>query len=135
MADVPVPLMAKKLRRFVIVANLVYAAVLLCLGVIPDVPEVAVDIPDFAAHSLAYAAHTVLLYALLLPSFGRGNAAIIAFTGAVLYGGIVEALQFLQPVRTVEMRDLLANAIGAVVAATLLYLVTGRERQAATDEQ
>jgi len=126
--------MAKQVRRFVIVANLVYAAVLLCLGVIPDVPEVAVDIPDFAAHGLAYAGHTVLLFFLLLPLIGRGNAPVFALTGAVLYGGLVEALQFLQPQRSVEMRDLLANAIGAVAAATLLYLVTGRDRQAATDE-
>jgi VanZ family protein len=117
--------MARKIRGFVIVANLVYAAVLLCLGVIPDVPEIAVDIPDFAAHGLAYAAHTVLLYALLLPSIGRGTTAIFAVAGAVLYGGLVEALQFFQPARTVEIRDLLANSVGAGMAAMILYLVTG----------
>ena len=116
---------ASRFRRFVIAANLVYAAVLLCLGVAPDVPGIAVNIPDFAAHGLAYAAHTVLLFALLMPLIGRGNATIFAVAGAILYGGLVEALQFFQPARTVEIRDLLANSVGAGMAAIILYLVTG----------
>ena len=126
--------MGKRVRGFVIIVNLVYAAILLSLGVVPDVPEIARDIPDFVAHGFAYAAHTVLLFALLLPSTGRFNAAVFAVAGAVLYGGLVEMLQFFLPARTVEIRDLGANAIGAVVAATVLYFVTGRERQAASDE-
>jgi VanZ family protein len=125
MADVSVPLMTKQIRRFVIVANLVYAASLLLLGVVPDVPDVALDIPDFAAHGIAYAAHAALIFALFLPSIGRGNAAVLAFAGAVVYGGFVEALQFLQPARTVEIRDLFANSAGAGLAAIILYFVTG----------
>jgi VanZ family protein len=117
--------MGKPVRRFVIVANLVYAAVLLVLGVVPDVPDFASDIPDFATHGFAYAAHTALLFALLLPSIGRGSAAIFAVVGAVLYGGLVEMLQFFQPARTVEIRDLLANSGGAGMAAMILYLLTG----------
>jgi len=117
--------MARKIRRFVIAANLVYAASLLFLGVAPDVPDFGVDFPDFAAHGIAYAAHTALMFALLLPLAGRGNAAMLAFAGAFLYGGLVEALQFLQPARTVEIRDLLANAVGAGMAAMFLYFVTG----------
>jgi VanZ family protein len=134
MADVPVPLMARQFRRFVIAANLVYAAVLLSLGVLPDVPEIAAGIPDSTAHGFAYAAHTVLLFALLLPAIGKKNAVLLAVAGAVLYGGLVEILQYFQPARTVEIRDLGANAIGALVAATVLYLVTGREQKAVTDE-
>ncbi|MBD3855131.1 MAG: VanZ family protein [Acidobacteria bacterium] len=69
-------------------------------------------------------AHTALMFALLLPSIGRGNAAVLAFVGAVIYGGLVEALQFLQPARTVEIRDILANSVGAGMAAIVLYFVT-----------
>jgi len=116
---------AGRVRRFVIVANLVYAASLLFLGIVPDVPAAAVDIPDYVAHGIAYAAHTVLMFALLLPSIGRGNAAVLAFVGAVIYGGLVEALQFLQPARTVEIRDILANSVGAGMAAIVLHFVTG----------
>ncbi len=125
MADVPVPLMAKRIRGFVIAANLVYAVSLMLLGVAPDVPSVAVNIPDFVAHGIAYAAHTALIFALFLPTVGRGNAAILAFAGAVVYGGLVEVLQFLQPARTVEIRDLLANSVGAGTAAAVLFLLTG----------
>jgi VanZ family protein len=134
MVDVSLPLMGTRVRRLVIVGNLLYAAILLSLGVFPDVPEIAKDVPDFAAHGFAYAAHTALLFALLIPSIGRCNAAVFAVVGAILYGGLVEMLQFLQPTRTVEIRDLGANTIGAAVAASVLYLVTGRERQAAPDE-
>ena len=109
----------------VIVANLVYAAALLVLGVVPDVPTIAVHIPDFAAHGFAYAGHTMLLFALLLPSIGRGKAAVFAVAGAALYGSLVEVLQFFQPTRTVEIGDLVANSIGAGIAAMILFLVTG----------
>jgi len=125
---------ARRVRRFVIVANLLYAAFLLLLGVAPDVPDIAAEIPDFAAHGIAYAAHAALMFALFLPSVGRGNAAILAFAGAVVYGGLVEGLQFLQPARTVEIRDLVANTVGAGVVAMVLYLVTGREGSAAVNE-
>jgi VanZ family protein len=60
-----------------------------------------------------------------MPLIGRGNAAIFAVAGAILYGGLVEVLQFFQPARTVEIRDLLANSVGAGMAAIILYLVTG----------
>jgi VanZ family protein len=116
---------AGRFRGLVIVANLVYAAALLVLGVVPDVPKIAVHIPDFAAHGFAYAGHTMLLFALLLPSIGRGKAAVFAVAGAALYGSLVEVLQFFQPTRTVEIGDLVANSIGAGIAAMILFLVTG----------
>jgi len=121
-------------RRLLIAANLAFATLLLVLGVVPDIPEIGADIPDVAAHGIAYAAQTVLLFAMLLPSTGRCSAAILAALAAIAYGGLVEGLQSFQPARTVEIRDLGANALGAVVAATLLYLVGGRERQVAADE-
>lgn len=117
--------MARRVRLIVIAANLVYAASLLFLGVASDVPHVGVNLPDFVAHGIAYAAHAALMFVLLLPLIGRVKAAILAFAGAVIYGGLVEALQFLQPARTVEARDLLANAVGAGIAALFLFFVTG----------
>jgi VanZ family protein len=127
--------MGKKARGFVIFGNLAYAAVLLSLGVVPDAPEIVKAMPDFVAHGLASAVHTVLLFALLLPLVGNCRAAILAVAGAAVYGGLVEMLQFFQPARTVEIRDLGANAIGAVVAAMVLYPVTRRERLAAPDDE
>lgn len=123
MVDVSISLM--KTRRLVIAANVMYAIVLLTLGLMPDVPQLVPGIPDRLAHTAAYAIQSALLFALLLSSTGRGTAAILSAVGAVVFGGIVETLQLLQPARTVELRDLVANTVGAVTAAAILYAVTG----------
>jgi VanZ family protein len=122
MADVPVPLM--KRRRLVIAANVVYAFILLTLGLISDVPTVVSGVPDLVAHAAAYAVQAVLLFILLVPSLGRWKAALLSAVGAVVFGGLVEALQLIQPARSVELRDLAANTVGAAMAASILYLVT-----------
>ena len=118
--------MARRIRRLVVVANLVYAAVLLILGLVPDVPMLATGISDHAAHALAYAVQAGLLFALFLPLAGRGPAALLAGAGAVIYGGVVETLQLLQPSRTAEIFDLAANAIGAGLTASIAFLLTPR---------
>lgn len=116
--------MPGRARRAVIAANLAYAAVLLVLGVVPDVPEIAKEIPDYTSHALAYGVHGALLFALFLPLTGRGTAAVLAAAGATLYGGFVEALQLLQPARSVEILDIAANALGAGAAAAIAFLLT-----------
>lgn len=122
MADVPVPLMRS--RRLVIAANLVYAVVLLTLGLLPDVPQVLPGISDRLAHATAYSVQAILLFTLFLSAVGPGKAALFSAIGAVAFGGVVETLQYLQPARSVEIRDLVANTVGAVLAASTLYLVT-----------
>jgi VanZ family protein len=112
-------------RRLVIAANVVYAAILLTLGLISDLPQAVSAVPDLVAHAAAYAIQAVLLFILLLPSTGRGKAALFSAVGAVVFGGLVEALQLYQPARTVEIRDLAANAVGAAKASFILYLATG----------
>ena len=106
-------------RRMAIAANLLYAVVLLALGLIPNVSRLAPYTSDLVAHAAAYAIQAAFLYALLLPSCGSGKAALLAGLGATLYGGAVEASQLLQPTRVFELRDLAANATGAASAATI----------------
>jgi VanZ family protein len=125
MVDVPVPLMAAWVRRSVIAANLTYAVLLLVLGLLPGIPEIASGVPDTAAHGIAYAGFASLLFAFFLPLAGRGKAAVLSVIAAIVYGGLVEALQVLQPVRSVEIRDIGSNSFGAVIAALALYLVVG----------
>lgn len=112
-------------RRLVIAANVAYAVALLILGLIPSVPRAVAGVSDLFAHAAASAGQTVLLFALFLPSGGRRRAALLALGVAVLYGGCVEMLQSLQPARTVEMADQVANAVGACAAMSFVYLVTG----------
>jgi VanZ family protein len=112
-------------RRTAIAANVVYAVVLLTLGLIPDVPQVLPGFTDVVAHAVAYSVQALLLFVLLLPSAGRERAALLSAAGAIAFGGLVEALQLVQPARSVEFRDLVANTLGAAITASILYLVTG----------
>ena len=105
--------MANRIRRFALVANLSYALVLLLLGVSPDIPEMTKGFSDRFAHMAASGLHVVLLFWLLRAATGARTAALLAAAGASLYGGCIEAMQLLQPARTVEMADLATNAIGA----------------------
>ena len=116
--------MSRRARRLVVVANLACAVVLLVLGLLPEMPAVALNVSDHTAHALAYAVQAGLLFALFLPSIGRGMAALLAAAVAVLYGGFVEVLQLLQPARTTEIVDLAANVAGAGMAATIAYFLT-----------
>ena len=120
--------MSGRARYPVFFANLVYAAVLLALGVAPGVPAIASNVSDHIAHTAAYALQAVLLFLLFLPANGRALAAVLAAVAAAAYGGFVEMLQVFQPTRTVEVLDIGANALGAGMAASLAYLVTHPKR-------
>jgi VanZ family protein len=104
-------------------ANILYAGLLLGLGMVPTLP--AAGVPDHTAHALAYAAQAGLLFIFLLPSQSRGTAAFLAAAGAIVYGGIIEALQLVQPARSFEVADLVANATGAVLGASIAFFLTG----------
>jgi VanZ family protein len=129
MVDVPIPLMAP--RRLAIAANLLYAVVLLTLGLTSDVSRFVPipNVPDLVAHAAAYAVQSAFLYALLLPTCGRGRAALLAAFGATLYGGVIEASQLLQPARVFEARDLAANGVGAALTAVILFFATSRKSE------
>ncbi len=116
--------MATRYRRLVIAVNLIYAVLLLLIGVSPEVPEVAAYVSDHAAHALASAVHAALIFAFLRQSAAASTAAILAATGATLYGGFIEMLQLTQTTRTFEAADLAANAIGACSIALVISLVS-----------
>jgi VanZ family protein len=110
-------------------ANLVYAGVLVALGMVPDLPPFGKDVPDDLPHGAAYALQAVLLYCLVKTRLGAAAGAVSAAAGATKFGGFVEILQLLQPARTFEGEDVLANAVGAGagVAATYLWMPRGRK--------
>lgn len=109
-------------KRRLAAANLLYAGLLLGLGIVPTLP--AAGVPDHTAHALAYGAQAGLLYIFLLSSRSRRTAAFLAATGAIVYGGIIEALQLLRPARSFEILDLAANAAGAVLAVSMAYVLS-----------
>jgi VanZ family protein len=116
----------KSWKRQLAVVNLVYAVVLLGLGILPALPGVGVS--DHTAHALAYGIQAGLLYLFLLPSLSRGRAALVAASGAIVYSSLIEGLQFLQPSRTFEIIDLAANVAGAVLTVLIAYLLTRQAR-------
>lgn len=106
-----------------VIVNLCYAWVLISLAVTPSVPAAVVGFPDKLAHALAYGGETVLLYWILLPLVQPLAATTVAWLGTAALGMLTEILQGLQPARSADPGDFLADMVGAtivIVAATLV---------------
>ena len=87
------------------------------LGPIPG------GVDDGVAHALQYAVLAALLLRGLAGARWRGvkfRAAALAVLLATLYGGTDEAHQWFVPGRTAEVTDLVADALGAAVAAGVI---------------
>jgi VanZ family protein len=111
----------------------IYSATLVVMALIPSIPTVGgIAVPDWLAHGLAYG----LLAGLILwgssPSVGTVGAVMISLLGAGALGLVTEALQWLQPARSAELRDLVADLAGAAVvcgiASAVLFFHPGRSR-------
>lgn len=95
--------------------NLVYAALIGGLALIPDPPSVGVT--DWEAHALAFGAQTMMLYSLLGRRWAPGRSLAAAAAGALSYGLLIELLQLLVSSRYFELTDLLANLVGVTLAS------------------
>ena len=106
--------------------NFLYAVLLVIMALIPSTFQVAeLSVPDWLAHALAYGFQAGLLFWAVVPSLGPRRGLAGAFLGATAFGVATEGLQLLQPARTVELKDLLANTVGAMVACGIIVF-TGR---------
>ena len=88
----------------------------------PQVPG-GFEIDDGVAHAVAYGVLSVLLLRGLAGARWRGvrfRAAGMAVLLATLYGGTDEVHQRFVPGRTAEVTDLVADALGAAVAAGVI---------------
>jgi VanZ family protein len=98
-----------------LLVNAAYAGLLVLLALAPSPPAPGIEVSDTLAHAAAYGLQALLLY-FLFARFSRPSIAIpIAALTAVAFGAITEGLQLLQPSRSVEVGDLLANTAGAVI--------------------
>lgn len=115
---------ARRPRRSVrVVVNLVYAAVLVVLATVPEFPAGVPSVSDTWAHASAYGLQAVLIYWALVATTSRMWAATGAFVGATAFGIATEALQLLQPARSVDPRDVAANMVGAALACVVAIAV------------
>jgi len=149
MADVPVPLTVFRSngapgatdmtgrkqpngqRRFVPpitvrwIVNAIYAALLVALAVVPPSPwPGASSVPDWLAHGVAYGVQAALLFWAVPGTATTRSRTLAALTGAIVFGAVTEALQLLQPARSTELIDVVADAVGAAISLLLILIVT-----------
>jgi len=106
-------------------ANAGYAILLVVMAVIPQTMAATVSIvPDWLAHAAAYGIQTALLFWALTPMVGLRSALFGGLVGAISFGTLTEALQFLQPGRAVEFRDVIANSVGSVAVCAVIALAS-----------
>jgi VanZ family protein len=105
-------------RRAWILVNAGYASILVILALAPSSLAPGLQIPDSVAHATAYGLQALLLYFLFLfvGSSRPWTSVVAAALCAVGFGLFTEALQLLQPARSVEFRDIMANSVGVAIA-------------------
>ena len=102
-------------------ANLGYAILLVIMALIPSTSLVTeLSVPDWFAHGVAYGIQAALIFWALLPSIGRHRALLMGVVGASVFGMVTEGLQLLQPGRSVEFNDLVANTVGAILVCGMI---------------
>jgi VanZ family protein len=113
-------------------SNLAYAGLLAVLAVVPAGPFTdRLAVPDWFAHAGAYGFQAGLIYWALLPMVGMRLGLIGAIGGASIFGVATEALQLLQPGRSVEIKDVVANTLGAFIVAGMIFAVGSKTRRKA----
>ncbi len=104
-------------------ANISYAVVLVVLAVIPPTPQVTeLAVPDWLAHATAYGIQAGLLFWAFNPLLAHHRALILGVLGASAFGIVTEGLQLLQPGRSVEFKDLVANTLGALLVCAIVAI-------------
>lgn len=108
-------------------ANGGYAILLVTMAVLPStLTGVGSSVPDWLAHAVAYGIQMALVYWAALPSLGHRRSLAVGVVAAGVFGAVTECLQFLQPARTVELKDLAANAVGALICCGVIACIGWR---------
>lgn len=102
-------------------ANIGYAVVLMVMALLPS-RSIVTDLapPDWIAHAVAYGIQAALVYWASLPSLGRTRSLVVGAVTASVFGALTECLQLLQPGRSVEFKDLIANTTGALLMCGII---------------
>jgi VanZ family protein len=105
-------------------ANVGYAILLVVMALVPSTSTtVGFSVPDWLAHAMAYGVQMVLVYWASLPLLGHGRSLAVGVVAAGAFGLVTEGLQHFQPGRTVELKDLAANTIGALMCCSIIAAV------------
>lgn len=113
-----------RVRWAIIIA---YSVLLIVAAVLPSrIVATAASVPDWVSHALAYGIQAGLIHWGLVPITGWRRALVGAFLGTVAFGALTEAMQLLRPGRSLELKDLVADAAGALIVC-LTIIGIGRE--------
>jgi VanZ family protein len=91
----------------------------------PEAPATLDFLSDKAGHALLYAGLAALVLRALAGGWSRpvtAGMASLAVTISILYGATDEIHQHFVPPREMDALDLAADAVGATLAAALLYI-------------
>lgn len=105
-----------------LVLQLVYIAIItyLSLVAIETKSKISFENADKIVHSLIHVINVILLF-IVLYKFKIKHPILIAVLLSILYGIIIEVLQEQFTVkRTFDVFDIMANCLGAIVAAVFL---------------
>ena len=85
---------------------------------------------DKVVHVIIFGILAFLSYFALIDreSFSAKKALVVSLVGSVLYAGFCEVVQSFIPGRTESLYDLLAGALGVVIALVIAYGVFRREK-------
>ncbi len=83
--------------------------IILVLSLLPTTASIPDTGWDKSNHVLAFFVLTIL------GCRAYPNRIAVVLLGAILYGGLIEVLQFLTPHRSAEWMDLIADAVGVLV--------------------
>ena len=109
-----------------------YAALILYLSSLshPEetFPFLRIDFADKAGHALEYGGFAIVLYRAFRHAStpqGSRHALLLAIVSAAAHGALNEAYQEFLPYRTAEGWDLVADTVGAAIAAYGYDRITG----------
>lgn len=114
------------LKKIALLAALGYSASLATVSLIRlnNLPDVGISFADKIFHFLAYALLTILWYAafFLTLNYKKKRAIVYAVILSVIFGIIIEVLQdTLTDSRALDVFDVLANTLGALLASVILF--------------
>jgi len=100
----------------------IYSLVLIVLAIIPRVEGPGIGISDSVLHAVAYGVFGGLVLISLRPVLCGLLGGITALVSAVGMGLATEFLQLLVPYRSFEIRDVIADGVGALVVIGMLVV-------------
>ena len=119
------------LKKLVLPITILYTIALASVSLIrlSNIPDVGVSYADKIYHFSAYFLLTILWFNTIFKTFKcfKNKSLILSITVSVVFGIFIEVLQDVATnSRSLDVYDILANTLGALLAATLLKLKKNR---------